>query len=288
MLFATLAISALSLSSVLALPAAENHLDKRFSQLCGQWDTENEGGIYVLQNNLWGMSGATGSQCSQVYSQSGNLVGWGTTYSWSGNSGQVKSYANLALKVGLGGKLSSIGSIPSQWFWAYMYASSNLVANISYDLWLSNSSTGTGASSTSSYEIMIWLSTRGGASPAGSQIATVTINGMSWKLYKGTVMTWTVFSFVAPYEIQNYYQDLLPFLTYLTNNQGVSSDQYLVGIQAGTEPFTGGATVTTSAYYATVQVAPYKQCGGSGYTGPTTCVSGYTCTYVNTWWSQCN
>ncbi|KAG8915888.1 hypothetical protein FRC01_003475 [Tulasnella sp. 417] len=135
---------------------------------------------------------------------------------------------------------------------------------------------------------MIWVSTRGGAGPAGSQIATATINGMSWSLYKGTVSTWTVFSFVAPYEINNYYQDLLPFFTYLINNQGVSSSQYLVGLQASTKPFTGGATLTTSAYYATIQVGAYKQCGGSGYAGSTTCVSGKTCTYVNAYWSQCN
>ncbi|KAG8918235.1 hypothetical protein FRC01_001964 [Tulasnella sp. 417] len=154
MLFSTLTI-ALAFSSVLALPTTPNetHLEKRFTQLCGQWGTESEGGIYLFENNLWGISGATGSQCSQVYSLSGNVVGWGTTYSWSGNSGQVKSYTNLDLKVGLGMQLSSIGSIPSQWYWTYPYASSDLVADVSYDLWLSSSSTGTGSSSTSSYEM---------------------------------------------------------------------------------------------------------------------------------------
>ncbi|KAF9453306.1 carbohydrate-binding module family 1 protein, partial [Macrolepiota fuliginosa MF-IS2] len=29
------------------------------------------------------------------------------------------------------------------------------------------------------------------------------------------------------------------------------------------------------------------QCGGSGWTGATVCVSGYTCTYVNDYYSQC-
>ncbi|RSL94444.1 hypothetical protein CEP52_012634 [Fusarium oligoseptatum] len=31
----------------------------------------------------------------------------------------------------------------------------------------------------------------------------------------------------------------------------------------------------------------YAQCGGGAYTGPTTCVSGYTCTKHNEWYSQC-
>jgi len=34
-------------------------------------------------------------------------------------------------------------------------------------------------------------------------------------------------------------------------------------------------------------VAEYGQCGGSGYTGSTTCVAGTTCTALNTYYSQC-
>ncbi|KAF9003997.1 glycoside hydrolase superfamily [Cyathus striatus] len=35
------------------------------------------------------------------------------------------------------------------------------------------------------------------------------------------------------------------------------------------------------------QSNPYGQCGGSGWTGATTCTSGWTCTYSNEWYSQC-
>ncbi|KAH8594725.1 glycoside hydrolase superfamily [Bisporella sp. PMI_857] len=38
---------------------------------------------------------------------------------------------------------------------------------------------------------------------------------------------------------------------------------------------------------ASAQGAAYAQCGGQGFTGPTTCVAGYTCTYSNQWYSQC-
>ncbi|KAJ2915746.1 hypothetical protein MD484_g4674, partial [Candolleomyces efflorescens] len=31
----------------------------------------------------------------------------------------------------------------------------------------------------------------------------------------------------------------------------------------------------------------YGQCGGQGWSGPTTCVSGYTCSVTNQWYSQC-
>lgn len=38
---------------------------------------------------------------------------------------------------------------------------------------------------------------------------------------------------------------------------------------------------------ALAQSSAYGQCGGTGWTGATTCVSGYVCTYENDWYSQC-
>ncbi|KAF5372776.1 hypothetical protein D9615_010137 [Tricholomella constricta] len=38
---------------------------------------------------------------------------------------------------------------------------------------------------------------------------------------------------------------------------------------------------------ATAQSGAWGQCGGIGWTGPTTCIAGYTCTYNNDWYSQC-
>ncbi|CAK5126249.1 unnamed protein product, partial [Aphanomyces euteiches] len=34
-------------------------------------------------------------------------------------------------------------------------------------------------------------------------------------------------------------------------------------------------------------VGAWGQCGGNGYSGPTTCVSGYTCKSYSEWYSQC-
>lgn len=65
----------------------------------------------------------------------------------------LRTDANLDLQVGLHKQICSITSIPTTWKWSYTSASSDLVADVSYDLWLSTSSTGTGASSTSSYEM---------------------------------------------------------------------------------------------------------------------------------------
>ncbi|KAB5588573.1 Xyloglucan-specific endo-beta-1,4-glucanase A [Ceratobasidium theobromae] len=253
MSFKLFAIASLALSTLVSASpiesSPETSLSKRFNVLSGQWDTESEnGGYYTLYNNLWGMSAATsGSQSTQATSVNGKKVAWKTTYTWAGGPYNVKSYANLGLNSGLGKQLSAISSITTGWYWTYTSASSGLVANVAYDLWLSTS-----ASGSSTDEIMIWLSTRGGAGPAGSQITTASVNGVSWKLFKGTVSTWTVWSFVAPSELTGFNSDLKPFFTYLINSQGLSSSKYLTGVQAGTEPFVGSATLTTTEYSVTV------------------------------------
>lgn len=57
-----------------------------------------------------------------------------------------------------------------------------------------------------------------------------------------------------------------------------------------TPPHTTLSTVTTSASptsTGTGTVPQWGQCGGQGYTGPTQCVSPYTCVATSTWWSQC-
>lgn len=120
---------------------------------------------------------------------------------------------------------------------AISYTGSSIVADVSYDMF--TSSTATGANQ---YEIMIWLAALGGAGPissTGSPVATVTINGVSWKLYSGPNGSTTVYSFVAASTTNSYSGDIKNFFTYLINNQGYPSSQYLTSLGAGTEPFTG-------------------------------------------------
>ncbi|KAK7466293.1 hypothetical protein VKT23_005021 [Stygiomarasmius scandens] len=229
------------LLALVAVTALSTPLKKRGAVLSEQFATEEEaGGRFILENNLWGEGSAdSGEQTTQVTATNGDTITWETTYTWVGGQGQVKSYANLDLREGLGKQISAISAIPTTWDWSYTNPSSNLVADVSYDLWLSNSAGGSGASSSSTFEIMVWLSTRGGAGPAGSQIGTANVGGVTWNLFQGVVSTWTVFSFVAPSEITNFNSDLLPFLTFLTQNNGVSTSSFLVQAQAGTEPFEG-------------------------------------------------
>ncbi|KAI0275209.1 glycosyl hydrolase family 61-domain-containing protein [Gloeopeniophorella convolvens] len=50
---------------------------------------------------------------------------------------------------------------------------------------------------------------------------------------------------------------------------------------------TKSSTSSAPSSTQTGTVQKYGQCGGSSYTGPTTCISGTTCTYSNPYYSQC-
>jgi xyloglucan-specific endo-beta-1,4-glucanase len=106
------------------------------------------------------------------------------------------------------------------------------------------------------YEIMVWLAALGGAGPissTGSAIATITVGGVSFDLYKGPNGSMTVYSFKAKSEAQSFSADLIDFFKYLEQSQGLSTSLYLTNVQAGTEPFSGSnAKLVTSQYSVSV------------------------------------
>lgn len=217
--------------------------------LTGPFDCQ-PAGEYTLCQNLWGAKSGVGSQNSTLISATGNTVSWSTVYTWANAPNNVKSYANVESTTAKGVQLSAITSAPTTWDWSYQGASSGLRADVSYDIWFGKASSGTPASSASSYEIMIWLSGQGGIQPVGSQILSgLQIAGHTWNLWKGPNSNWEVFSFVsASGDITNFNVDLNDFFKYLVTSQGVASSQFVQSIQTGTEPFTGTATLNIASY----------------------------------------
>lgn len=112
--------------------------------------------------------------------------------------------------------------------------------------------TSSSASGSDEYEVMVWLAALGGAGPissTGSPVATPDIDGVTWSLYSGYNGDTHVFSFVASGEQTRFDGNLKDFFTYLVDDQGMPSSQYLLSIGAGTEAFTGSdAVLTVSAY----------------------------------------
>ena len=65
-----------------------------------------------------------------------------------------------------------------------------------------------------------------------------------------------------------------------------------ISVSKGTSTGTGTTTTTTTSSTSTstgsgTGSAEWGQCGGIGWTGPTTCQSPYTCKFLNSYYSQC-
>lgn len=119
--------------------------------LCGQYSSYTSGD-YEFNNNLWGESEGTGSQCTYVESDSSSGVSWYTTYTWSGGEYDVKSYAYSGRVIPTGMLISQISSMPTSSSWSY--STTNIRADVAYDLFTAsdpNHSTSSG-----DYELMIW------------------------------------------------------------------------------------------------------------------------------------
>ena len=121
----------------------------RRADMCGDWDNVvvND---YTLYNNLWGKGAATsGSQCTTLDGTSGSTIKWHSAWSWAGGKNSIKSFPNVVVKTNAV-PISKIKSIPSTWNWGY--TGSNLVADVAYDLFTSDTAGGA-----EKYEMMIWL-----------------------------------------------------------------------------------------------------------------------------------
>ncbi|KAG7382430.1 hypothetical protein PHYPSEUDO_004861 [Phytophthora pseudosyringae] len=214
-------------------------------EYCGRNDLKVVGD-YTVYNNLWGQDNdKTGKQCTEVTSSTSSAVSWKTSFTWAGDSWQVKSFANTALKFEPK-QVSAITSIPTTMKYEYTY-DGKIIANVAYDLF-----TGSSASGEIEYELMVWLAALGGAWPlttSGKPIKTVTLGGIEFDLYQGMNKKVKVFSYVAKKTAFSFTADLKQFFDELPADNTLPQTQYLQKLEAGTEPFQGtNAKMVVSTY----------------------------------------
>ncbi|MBC9728030.1 GH12 family glycosyl hydrolase domain-containing protein [Streptomyces sp. TRM68367] len=212
-------------------------------------------GKYYVNNNLWGQDNGSGRQCVWDTAHSGDTIGWGTEYTWSGTDNEVKSFASAVLGWHWGWKADqaatglpvSVGDhkdVTTSWDFDVSAAAGTM--NVAYDLWLHTKSDVDWRDQPSD-EVMVWLNRQGGAGPLGEKVATVNLGGASWDLYEGDI-GWKVHSFVRTDNTTSADLDLDDFLGELVRRGLLSDTKYLTGVEAGTEVFTGTGRVDTRAY----------------------------------------
>ena len=216
-------------------------------------------GKYRVLNNLWGRNhtGVSGSQCTWSTCSDDNSIAWGTEYDWSGGpNGQVTSYvasilgwhfSTIPADSGLPIQLGLHQPINCSWSFKLKQTAAS-VQNVAYDIWLSDDPNATGATRPTD-EVMIWLFNSGGASPiGGSAVETLSLPSGNWALSEGTNSTWKVHSFVRTAEADCSDLNLTEFFDILIQKYGVSPDKYVIGIEAGSEVFSGAGTLTTDHF----------------------------------------
>jgi hypothetical protein len=216
-------------------------------------------GKYWINNNQWGASNGSGSQSIWDTCSSGNTIGWGTEWDWTGSASQVKTYASAVLGWQWGWKISNTG-LPVQLSsgktiscgWTYRVQPGQTI-DVSYDMF-AHTQSNPGTNDDPSDEIMIWLYRSGGAAPIGGTSATVTIGGASWELHEGSNGRWAVHSYVRTSNADTGATlNIMDFFNDLTANRGMAKSKYLTSIQSGTEVFIGSGRLDTDQYYCTVQ-----------------------------------
>ncbi|KAL3480406.1 endoglucanase I precursor [Aspergillus californicus] len=220
--------------------------------LCDQYANYESAG-YIVNNNMWGQDSGTGSQCTYIDSIASSGVSWHTTWQWSGGETSVKSYPNAGVVIGDPRLISEISSIPTTADWSY--DNSDIKADVAYDLFSAADSGH--VTSSGDYELMVWLAKYGDISPIGSQVGTVTVGGYTWALWNGMNGDMNVYSFVPSDSaaVTSFSTDIKDFWTYLADNYSYPAEsQYLISLQFGTEPFTGGeSTLTVSSWSASIE-----------------------------------
>jgi cellulase/cellobiase CelA1 len=209
-----------------------------------------QGGRYNVQNNVWGAdttqcidtttSGFTVTQANHNKPTNGAPASYPSVY-FGCHYANCTSGSGLPLQAStstFAGIRSSVSmSYPSSGTW-----------DAAYDIWFDPTPRTDGQNTGA--EIMIWLNHQGSIQPVGSRVASVSLAGGTWDVWFGNI-GWNVVSYVRTsgtgslnYTVNDFYSDAI--------NRGYAQrNWYLTSIQAGFEPWVGGAGLTVNSFSVT-------------------------------------
>ncbi|MEH0933688.1 GH12 family glycosyl hydrolase domain-containing protein [Micromonospora psammae] len=229
------------------------------TQICEQFGSTVIQNRYVVQNNRWG---TTAQQCINVTSTGFEITTQNGSNPTNGAPTAYPSvflgchYTNCSPGTNLPIQVSQISSADSSISYRYV---SGATYNASYDIWLDPTPKKDGVNQ---MEIMIWLNRQGPIQPIGSRVGTTTLAGRSWEVWQGSNGSNNVISYVAPSPIASLNFSVLDFITDVRNRGAITNSWYLTSIQAGFEPWQGGAGLGVTSFSASVN--------GGGTPPPTT------------------
>ncbi len=226
------------------VPATPAHADV---VICDQYgSTTIQSGRYIVMNNRWG---ASTTQCITVndtgfwistsnHNNATNgapagypAVYWGCHYAnCTPNFNPIQASSSAFPNISTSVSMSYIDS--GEW-------------NAAYDIWFDPTARRDGQNT--GLELMIWLNHRGRPQPIGSRVGQVSLAGGTWDVWFGNV-GWNVVSYVRTSATGSMNFPVNTFYTDAVNRGYAQRSWYMTSIQAGFEPWIGGAGLRVNSF----------------------------------------
>jgi len=241
-------------------------------------------GDYEIQANEWN------SSAQQCITYNGGTSWTVSTADFNLSGGAPATYPSIfkgchwglcTPNSGLPVQMSKLGSATSSWSTTQPASGAYDVA---YDIWFNSTPTTSGQPDGT--EVMIWIDSRGGVAPFGSQTGNATIAGHNWNVWTGRQTSWNIISYVLnPGAASVTNLDLKAMFNDAVTRGSINPDHYLIDIEAGFEIWQGGQGLATNNFSATATTG-----GGGGDTSAPSvpgnlAVTGVTSSSVGLSWS---
>ena len=205
-------------------------------------------GDYMIQANEWN------SSAQQCITYNGGTSWTVSTANFNlGNSGAPATYPSIfkgchwGLCTGNSGmpiQMSKLGSATTSW-------STNQPGSgaydVAYDIWFNSTPTTSGQPDGT--EVMIWINSRGGVRPFGSQTGNANIAGMNWNVWTGRQTSWNIISYVLnPGATSVSNLDLKAMFNDAVARGSINPSHYLLDVEAGFEIWQGGQGLGTNTF----------------------------------------
>lgn len=219
---------------------------------CNDW-AQTSIDSYLIENNVWGKENIVNyTQC--IYETNNSEFGW--HWDWPDSGYNVKAYPevifgrkpwwNESTYPALPLKLSAIESFIVN-FDLNMSAQGSY--NLAFEFWVTADSLSDGNNITT--EVMIWTD-RNIITPAGNIVATVSIDGFTYNLYRAIFSNWTYFTFLSQTVQYQGSLNVHKFIDYMVDQDLLDPAEYFASFELGNEVIHGSGVTNVKNYKISV------------------------------------
>lgn len=211
--------------------------------------TQLQSDEYMYQQNEWNSSDQqcatidTGSGAWSIDQASFNLPTNGAPATYP-STFKGCHWGLCTTNSGLPIQVSALKSATSSWSTTQPDSGAYDVA---YDIWFNTTPTTSGQPDGT--ELMIWINSRGGVQPFGSQTGTANLDGKSWNVWTGQQSSWKIISYVlqpGATSVDNL--DVKALIDDSVSRGSLDSSHYLIDAEAGFEIWQGGQGLATNNF----------------------------------------